>query len=436
MSQIIPKKLLGDCRQTLPLLEKEQFHLCVTSPPYHGMRSYLAKGDPLKKFEIGSEQTIGRYLANLLEAFHEVRRVLRDDGTLWVNMGDRYTSGGRKFYDPDRRSMSGFVNPAAGVSRPSDPIGIGKKELCMLPFRFALAMQKNGWKLRSVCPWIKRNCMPESVFDRPATATEYWFMFTKTEKYYYDRDAVSLEASMNTHPRAAVFPRNGTRDPERGRRRIPTPKASLNIEGNKCNEDFESHLDYLVTKRNRRNSDWFLETWQGMILDEEGYPMAFLVNPKGTTIEHFASYPPRLIVPIIRSGTSEKGCCAECGAPRKRIVEKGAPDREHQKACGGEGGEYNGNSTKDFAGAGVQVAGDVKRRVLASMVERKTIRWDDTCECKAKSVPCKVLDPFSGTGCSLMVARDEGRDSTGCELNPVYWKGSDCRDGQTAINFL
>lgn len=421
-------------------LPEKSVHLCVTSPPYWGMREYLPKGHPLKHLEIGNEPTLDEYLAHIVEVFEGVKRVLRDDGLLWVNIGDRYSSGGRRNYDVNPRSKTGIVDNhrSAGVMRPLDPPGLKKKELCLLPMRVAMALQQNGWYLRSVCPWIKRNAMPESADDRPATATEYFFLFSKSERYFYDAEAVKIAASSNTHPRssaASMFPTRETRG--EGRRRV-TPKEAENAMGSRQNSDFASHVKDMVSRRNRRNTDWFLESWQGLLLDDEEMPMAFVVNPKGTRIKHFASYPPKLIEPIVKCSTSEGGCCPACGVNFQRIVADDGPDLEHQKACGGDdNGLYDGQGVKDYNGAGVQNASDVKRRILAGMRKKRTIGFHQVCACSpALPVPCAVLDPFHGTGTTSEVSVRLGRNYIGFEISEDYFRDSDIKDAQTGLHLV
>ena len=401
----------------------------------------------MKHLEIGTEPTLELYIEHLLEVFDGVKRVLRDDGVLWVNLGDRYSSGGRRTYDVNKRSKTGCVDnhAAAGVMRPVDPWGVKKKELCLLPVRVAMALQQNGWYLRSMCPWIKRNALPESTADRPANAIEYFFMFSKSPQYFYDPEAVKILASQNTHPRSAAasrYPgRQGTGRDE-NRRRV-TPKEALNEEGARQNSDFTSHVKDLVGQRNRRNTDWFMESFQGLLLDDEEMPMAFVVNPKGTTIQHFASYPPKLIEPIVKCSTSDGGCCPVCGKCYERIVVDEGPDTEHQKACGGDlMGGYVGQATKDFNGAGVQNASDVKRRILDGMRKKRTTGFKRTCSCnidvcaiKAPD-PCVVLDPFSGTGTTSEVACRLGRQPIGFEISDVYFKDSDIKDAQTGLHLV
>jgi len=178
--------IVGDCRHVLPLLEPGHFRCCVTSPPYWGLRDYGVQG------QIGAEQTIAEYVENLVTVFRQVRRVLSDDGTLWLNIGDSYTSGNRAWRDPDDK------NPARAMDyRPPTPEGLKPKDMIGVPWRVAFALQEDGWYLRSDIVWYKPNCQPESVKDRPTRAHEYIFLFSKSERYYYNFEAVMEPA--NSH---------------------------------------------------------------------------------------------------------------------------------------------------------------------------------------------------------------------------------------------
>lgn len=152
----------------------------VTSPPYWGLRDYN-DGD-----QIGLEETLPQYINRLVELFAESKRVLADDGVFWLNVGDAFTSGNRGWRAPDRK------NPARAMSvRPSTPEGLKSKDLIGIPWRLALALQDDGWYLRTDIIWNKPNAMPESVRDRPNRSHEYLFMLTKSERYFYDRAAVT-----------------------------------------------------------------------------------------------------------------------------------------------------------------------------------------------------------------------------------------------------
>jgi site-specific DNA-methyltransferase (cytosine-N4-specific) len=151
----------------------------VTSPPYWSLRDYDVDG------QIGRNERLPEFIKSLVTIFDEVRRVLRDDGTLWVNIGDAYTSGNRTWRAPDKK------NPARAMSvRPSTPEGLKPKDLIGVPWRFAIAMQDAGWYLRSDIIWYKPNCQPESVRDRPTRSHEHVLLFSKSERYTYNTAAV------------------------------------------------------------------------------------------------------------------------------------------------------------------------------------------------------------------------------------------------------
>lgn len=206
--------IIGDTRARLAKLPAGMFHCCVTSPPYWGLRDYGYED------QIGAETTIEDYIASLVEVFRGVRRALRDDGTLWLNLGDSYTSGNRTWRDSDKK------NPARGMSyRAPTPRGLKPKDLIGIPWRIAFALQADGWFLRSDIIWYKPNCQPESVKDRPTQAHEYLFLLTKSQDYYYDSESVRERTrdlkgtrnrrtvwEINTEPYSgahfAVFPRS------------------------------------------------------------------------------------------------------------------------------------------------------------------------------------------------------------------------------------
>ncbi len=186
--------LEGDVHAVLPLLPDESIQCVVTSPPYWGLRDYGIYG------QIGLEDTLAGYLLSLTNLFAEVRRVLRADGVLWLNIGDGFTSGNRGWRAADKK------NPNRAMStRPDNPPGLKDKDLLGVPWRLAFALQADGWFLRSDIIWHKPNAMPESVKDRPTRAHEYLFMLTKSERYAYYPEAVMEEAEQGRRNRRSVW---------------------------------------------------------------------------------------------------------------------------------------------------------------------------------------------------------------------------------------
>lgn len=169
----------SDALVALQNLPSESIQCIVTSPPYWGLRDYGIEG------QIGLEESLQQYINKLVAVFSEAKRVLRNDGVFWLNIGDGYTSGNRGYRAPDKK------NPARAMNvRPNTPEGLKSKDLLGIPWRLALALQADGWYLRSDIIWNKPNAMPESVKDRPTRSHEYIFMLTKKEKYFYDGQAI------------------------------------------------------------------------------------------------------------------------------------------------------------------------------------------------------------------------------------------------------
>lgn len=242
---------IGDCRKMLRKLPAGCVQMCVTSPPYWGLRSYLDDDDPLKKFEIGTEDTPEEYVRHLVEVFAQVWRVLADDGTLWLNLGDTY-AGSRSGPESQLGSMAknagnrGFVARTKGVdpknprvgSRDNDAPnrrrqrGLKNKDLIGLPWRVAFALRDYGWYLRQDNIWSKPNPLPESVTDRTTRSHEYLFHLSKGESYYYNADAIAEPASWRGERRSDVGPRESAMPgapPHRGlRKRDDDPPDTRN----------------------------------------------------------------------------------------------------------------------------------------------------------------------------------------------------------------
>jgi len=184
------KVIYGDALETLRSLPDGLVQCCVTSPPYWGLRDYGVEG------QLGLERTPEEYVEKLVEVFREVRRVLRDDGTLWLNLGDSYAAGCMTGRQGSNSSTGQNIGQAEGTRLPprKPPIGLKPKDLCGIPWRVAFALQADGWWLRSDSIWAKPNPMPESITDRPTRAHEYIFLLTKRPRYFYDADAIREES--------------------------------------------------------------------------------------------------------------------------------------------------------------------------------------------------------------------------------------------------
>ncbi len=212
---------VGDCRALLKEMAADgvRAQTCITSPPYFGLRDYGVEG------QIGLEPTPTEYVERLVEVFRAVRDVLADDGTLWLNLGDSYASGGRKTRDPGQSKLHpAFTGEHNAVTRWRPDDGDAKpKDLLGIPWRVALALQADGWYLRADIIWHKTNAMPESVTDRPTKAHEYLFLLAKSERYYYDIDAIREPDGGHDHPRNVLHapePTGGLMAPHRGIRSL------------------------------------------------------------------------------------------------------------------------------------------------------------------------------------------------------------------------
>ncbi|PWC10525.1 DNA-methyltransferase [Brenneria corticis] len=257
---------VGDCLESLRHLPEQSVHCCVTSPPYYGLRDYGVAG------QIGLEQTPDEYIAALVAVFRETRRVLRDDGTLWLNIGDSYAgTGGRgpqsgKAFKGRARQRE-TITRAARVRGP----GLKEKDLVGIPWMLAFALRADGWYLRQEIIWHKTNPMPESVTDRCTKAHEQIFLLSKSPRYFFDSKAIKEPVSGTAHSRG-----HGV-----------NPKAAANAFGSKQNSSFSEAVRGLVEERNRRT--------------------VWLVPVQGYTGAHFATFPPSLIEPCILAGSPQGG---------------------------------------------------------------------------------------------------------------------------------
>lgn len=414
--------LTGDVIQQLRTLPAGSIHTCVTSPPYWGLRDYGTAtwdgGDPDCDHKPGNQRRVGattllgntatsghqqegyrgacqkcgarridsqigleatpqQYVARLVEVFEEVRRVLRDDGTLWLNLGDSYASGkgtcnnpggGPKSYIQEKERYPLDRGSAASLRAN----GLKPKDLVGIPWRVAFALQDAGWWLRAEIIWSKRAPMPESVTDRPTRSHEQIFLLTKSARYFYDAEAVR-ETMVKGAPGSTFV----------------DGKTGVNGQGRQSQAERTDN----GAGRNQR------DVW---LLGPEPYPEA-----------HFATFPTEIPRRAIRAGTSERGCCPACGAPWNRVIEKGLTAHDGDTAS-----QYSNGSTANRLALLRQAA---RERGEEYQNGARTTGWQPTCACGAgEPVPCTVLDPFLGSGTTVAVAIEQGRDGIGIELNPEY----------------
>ena len=557
--------ICGDAFTELKKLPDESVDCCISSPPYYGLRDYGIDG------QIGLERTPEEYVDKLVELFREVKRVLKKDATLWLNLGDSYWGGKGKSSQAwstehiERVTLQKSYHQICGkeqtrptdevhpIIKPKDLIGIPwlvskalqapyyigriknerdrtwlaatidaegticgfchirkddgslrtgvhiaitnsnrdlldnafriwptsrqdhnphgeghyghldiwrwiahnvnekslllqelypylicKKKQALLAWNF-MELSKNakrlgksleaksakekrltiihaisklnhqepvdiptwckeppslyedGWYLRSDIIWAKKNCMPESVRDRPTRSHEYIFLLSKSAKYFFDQEAIR-EPAQNWGQRNRLNFRGGTMDP-------------------KLKHHGLINCNHKKVGRNTR-SVWTIAT-------------------KPFKEAHFATFPPELPERCIKAGTSEKGYCPKCGKPWVRVVKKGEADLYYRRLCGGDkNGQYHGQATKDYEKHLAQNASNVKRHVLAGLVKKETVGWRPSCDCNAGDpVPGVVLDPFFGAGTVGVVAKQLGRNFIGIELKKEY-----CEMAERRIN--
>ena len=200
-TKLVNTILCGDATAVLKHLPDKYVQMVCTSPPYYGLRSYLADEHPDKPLEVGLEETPDLYVDRLVSILREVRRVLRSDGVLWLNLGDSYAGSGKGGQPTMYSKHWQPTYPKSGTVYP----GLAAKQLLGIPWRVALALQADGWYLRSDVIWHKVNCVPESARDRPTKSHEYVFLFSKQRHYYYDQKAIS-EPNVQPHKRGKEQP--------------------------------------------------------------------------------------------------------------------------------------------------------------------------------------------------------------------------------------
>lgn len=343
--------LIGDCRQVLPTLPERHYQAVITSPPFWQLRRYLPLDHPDATREIGLEPTIAEYVVTLVSVFRELHRVLRDDGVVWLNLGDKRANdakwgGGHTGARKNKHSRQGR-EPRARLRT-----GLAPGTLAGVPWRVALALiddvDERGrprWALLNEVIWHKREAMPERVTKRLTTAHEPVFLLAKAgAAHYFDALAIAEPASVLSRPR--------------GTGRTDAGEAAPEV---RANARFRAATTRLVATRNART------VWP-------------LGNERSRS-PHRARFPTELAARCLLASTAPEACGA-CGAPYRRQVRE-------------------------------ELRGEVLHRV--------TTGWSPSCRCGvAETQPCRVLDPFAGSGTVLAVAEQHGRAATGIDLCPAY----------------
>jgi DNA modification methylase len=342
--------LQGDCRELLKTLPDKSVQVCVTSPPYYGLRDYQVEG------QIGLEATPALYVTALVEIFRDVRRVLRDDGTLWLNLGDSYSANGNRSGEGETRALSSenFHGGTAHLEqrRVTGNSGLAPKNLLGIPWRVAFALQDDGWYLRSDIIWSKPNCMPESVTDRPTRSHEYVFLLAKSARYYYDADAIR-----EPHARLWDAETNGgslcgtdNRD-----------KAVIGGHGRAERQKSEPN----PAGRNKRTV-WTLPTTP--------YPGS-----------HYAVMPEKLVEICLLAGSSAQAC-ETCGAAWGRVVEREVMPRPTS-------GPNRGGAS--HAHAALKGYSETSALRAATMSALTTIGFAPRCSCGTYTCDvCGVVVPY------------------------------------------
>jgi DNA modification methylase len=422
----------GDCRDVLASMDAGSVQTCVTSPPYWGLRDYglepvLWDGDADCEHEwgqslpkagkvshgqggstltggheswenrdggsqgrncacgawrgcLGLEPTPELYVQHIVEVFRAVWRVLRDDGTLWLNLGSSYASSASG--NPTWEGwQTGGVKDASKNYNPRSTVtdGFKAKDLIPTDWLCALALQADGWYLRSAITLCKRAPMPESVTDRPTNATEMMFLLTKKPRYFYDQEAV----------------------------REPNKPESEERYRYALDGSYTPGTAYPNEKRDKP------QQWK---LNPSGRNLwnYWVITPSGSADAHYATFSADFVEKPILAGTPEKGACAACGAPWERVVEKGFTSHSAQTAT-----TYPTGMNANRLALLRQAARGTGREYVN---ESTTTRHRPACDCNAATEPATVLDPFGGSGTTGVIAQKLGRRAVLIDAKEEYLK--------------
>lgn len=455
----------GHCLDVLKAMPDESAHCCVTSPPYWGLRDYgiepqvwggdsecehvwgdegtrrngrdwdptTGKSKVTRDYHgstgqfcqlcsawrgsLGLEPTPELYVEHIVTIFREVRRVLRGDGTLWLNLGDCYASGGNPGPMSDKGTLKGGKRQEVKykqytLGRAPTPNGLKPKDLIGIPHMAAFALRADGWYLRSDIIWSKPNGMPESVKDRPSNFHEHLFLLSKSQRYFYDADAIKEPHGYNR------WSNRRTQD-------AAVLDACYAGQAGKSSILRDGKINPFPEGGRNKRSVWALsrEDW----LDHCGelydlameHPDVWNVNTQPFSGAHFAVFPGKLIEPCIKAGCPVR-VCAKCGAPYQVTYQrtvKPPPDRINNNPFAHDPMVSHGEGAS----------------TLRHVVEREAGEETPGCDCNAGAMPGTVLDPFGGSGTTGKIAESLGRNSVLIELGPQYCEMAAHRTAQQSL---
>lgn len=432
----------GDVLKGLQQLPDKSVHTCITSPPYFGLRDYGIEPSSWPQVQIsifgfdvtiqeqtcclGMEKTPMEFIGHMVLVFREVYRVLRDDGTLWLNIGDSYAANA-KSRTPDQviknSRLGGGKATQISCSNQINKVtkGLKYKDMIGIPWMLAFALRDDGWYLRSDVIWSKPNPMPESVTDRPTKAHEYIFLLSKKRKYYYDHYAIKTQPKESSFLRwdQDIDSQNGSDRGYGGNRHNGNMKPSVQY---KKLPPGQNNIRKVRDKQrgHSRKHAGFNDRWDQMTKEQQ---MSIGAN-KRTVWEiptmpfkeaHFATFPQDIPSTCIKAATSQK-CCAECGSPYVRQVKDTlVPTKKAGKNFVIDDRDFNAD--KNDAGSNRQKDGHKSSFIY----QTETIGWNKSCECKTNEVAnAIVLETFSGAGTTPLVARKLNRDFYAIDIKKEY----------------
>ncbi len=395
--------LNGDCLTIIKELPDNSINMCMTSPPYWALRDYGVEG------QLGLEPTFQEYIRKLCDIFDEVKRVLKKEGTCWVNLGDTYMGNssysetGRQGYDGKDGMMNKWKDPKNHASlraREHVKNTLPPKSLSMIPMRFAIEMVNRGWILRNTIIWHKRNCMPSSVKDRFTVDFEYLFFFSKQKKYYFETQ-YEPHTTKENRPNGIVREREfgcDTQYPEVRRKKPIDPNNPYKGQG--WENSVPGGGARIVRERDPR---WLSP-------DGRNKRTMWSINPKPFSEAHFAVYPEELCETPIKAGCPEF-VCVKCGNPKEKVLERGSKKLVHTTEVG---------KGKDFQGGGIHRAIGQKYSQWMEENPLQDLGYKPTCNCNSSFTSGIVLDPFFGSGTTGVVSLKQNKKFIGIELNPEY----------------